>query len=180
MTQPIKQSALVIGISSCLLGNKVRYDGDHCRHDEIIRYLDKKFTLMPFCPEVAIGLGVPRPPIQLIQSNGEIRVKAVIDPSQDLTRALTNYAHSLSEQFETISGYIFKSRSPSCGIGDVKVYDTSGELIMHSYGQFAKIIMQKYPDLPISDETRLSDSASIKEFLSQVKNYSKNKNISRA
>lgn len=167
---------LKIGISSCLLGNEVRYDADHSRNDCILNSMGELFELIPFCPEVAIGLSIPRPPINLVSVNGDIHVRGVNDPSHDVTDALSSYALSITEQLNVVSGYIFKSRSPSCGLANVNVYDgKTNEVVGASAGQFAKIIMQKYPKLPVEDETRLSNKEIRGNFIQRALAYS-NKN----
>ncbi len=167
-----EKSSLLIGISSCLLGNKVRYDGEHSRDESVLNSMSGLFEFVAFCPEVAIGLGVPRSPIQLVAQNNEIRVRGVKDTSQDVTDALSDYAKSIVEQLDLIDGYIFKSRSPSCGVTDVDVFDNkSGKIIDASAGQFAKTIMQLYPELPVEDEVRLRNESIRMDFIERVKSY---------
>ena len=167
-----------IGISSCLLGNEVRYDGGHSRNDCILDSIGELFELIPFCPEVAIGLSVPRPPINLVSVSGVIHVRGVNDPGLDVTDALSNYALSLTEQLNAVSGYVFKSRSPSCGLSDVNVYDhNTNQVINTSAGQFAKILTKQYPQLPVEDELGLSDKKTRDDFILRVVAYSQKNNI---
>ena len=164
---------LLIGISSCLLGNEVRYDGGHSRSDCILESMRGLFKLIPFCPEVAIGMSVPRPPINLVIKAGLIRVRGVSDKEHDVTDALTNYAISINEQLHAMSGYIFKSRSPSCGLMGVNVYDDeTNQVVKTSAGQFAKIITQQHPQLPVEDEFRLEDKKIRDDFIQRVLDYS--------
>ena len=166
-----------IGISSCLLGNEVRYDGGHSRNDCILESMGELFELIPFCPEVAIGLSIPRPPINLVSVSGNIHVRGVNDPSHDVTEALSNYALSLAERLNVVSGYVFKSRSPSCGLSDVNVYDhKTNQLINTSAGQFAKILTKQYPRLPVGDELGLSDKKTRDDFILRVVAYSQRNN----
>ena len=168
---------LKIGSSSCLLGNEVRYDGGHSRNDTIIESMSGLFELIPFCPEVAIGLSIPRLPINLVSINGEIRVRGVSDTSHDVTDALNHYAVSITDQLDVMCGYIFKSRSPSCGLADVNVYGSrTNKVVGVSGGQFARIITQKYPKLPTEDEMRLSNKAIRDNFIQRMLVYSKKNN----
>jgi len=165
--------SIKVGISSCLLGNEVRYDGRHSRNTCILDSMSDLVELLPFCPEVAIGMSIPRPPINLVRIEGEIRVRGVHDKTHDVTDALNKYAMSLAEQFEDISGYIFKSRSPSCGLDDVDVYDgDTQQVIDTSSGQFAKIIAQQHPSLPIENELRLENETIRNDFIKRVQVYS--------
>ena len=113
---------LRIGVSSCLLGHAVRYDAGHKHNAYITQTLGEYFEFAPFCPELAIGLGVPRPTIRLVNVDGEVRVRGVKDPGQDVTEALVANARDVAGQLESVSGYIFKKGSPSCGMDRVKVY----------------------------------------------------------
>ena len=167
---------VLIGISSCLLGNEVRYDGGHSRSDTIIESIGELFELIAFCPEVAIGLSIPRPPINLVSVSGGIHVRGVDDPSHDVTDALSNYALSITQQLNVVSGYIFKSRSPSCGRDDVNVYDSeTRQVVGISAGQFAKTITKQYPQLPVEDELGLSDKKTRDDFIRRVVAYSQRK-----
>src|SRR3569832_1847803 len=105
-----------VGISACLLGERVRYDGNH-KHDAYITgTLAKVFEFVAVGPEVAIGMGVPRPPIQLVGEAAQPRAIGVGDPALDVTAALTAYGRRMAVELDDISGYIFKAKSPSCGL----------------------------------------------------------------
>lgn len=163
---------LRIGISSCLLGNKVRYDGGHRYNACITRALGEYFELVPCCPEVAIGLGVPRPPIQLVRLDGEIRVRGVQDPNQDVTEALTEYGQRLTSELTGLSGFLFKQDSPSCGLENINVYHHEGDLLTErSTGVFARSIIQALPELPVEDEARLMDRHPRENFIERVFAY---------
>ncbi len=168
----MKSSRVQIGISSCLLGNRVRYDGEHSHSEYIIDSFGCQFELIPFCPEVAIGLGVPRPPINLVQVDGAIRVRGVNDTEHDVTDALTNYTKDTLQEFNFLSGYIFKSKSPSCGLVDVNVYDSKTNRVVDvSAGQFAKTIVLQHPALPVTDELMLANKELRTLFISNVMNF---------
>jgi len=168
MTGAREQDPIRIGISSCLLGNAVRYDGGH-RHDRYITgTLGRFFEFVPFCPEVAVGLGTPRPPIRLVEDGGEIRVRGIEDHSLDVTRKLVRYGHGLRKQLHPLSGYIFKSRSPSCGMERVRVYGRKGHPVTTGAGMFAQTVMQDFPELPVEEEGRLMDPVLRENFVGRV------------
>ncbi len=175
-----KQSQITrikVGVSSCLLGNSVRYDGEHSYDACINESMSDLFELVVFCPEVAIGLGIPRPPINLVSVNGVLRVRGVVDTSHDVTDELIDYAKQITGQLNELNGYIFKSRSPSCGTANVNVYDGDTKQVVNtSAGLFAKIIMQNFSQLPIADEIMLQDKKLRMEFINNVKNYAQIKN----
>ena len=160
---------LRIGISSCLLGNKVRFDAGHKHSAYITRTLGEYFEFVPFCPEMAIGLGVPRPPIRLVKVDGSIRVRGVRDPEQDVTEALVENATAVARELEGVSGYLFKKGSPSCGMERVKVYHPeSGHPVESSAGIYARTIMQALPELPVEEEGRLMDPRLRENFIERV------------
>jgi len=174
MLRDTKLPQITLGISSCLLGNAVRYDGAHKRNDYIYSTLSHSFNLQPFCPEVAIGLGVPRPPIQLVQQKGQgIRVIEVQNTTKDYTASLTQYAERVVHtDLVDISGFIFKKSSPSCGMERVNVYKTDGVLLhQQGIGHFAKVIQQQYPLLPVEDEDCFADLQRREVFLRRVYAY---------
>lgn len=156
-----------IAISSCLLGEKVRFDGNH-KHDHYISgTLGRIFQFVPYCPEVAIGLGIPREPIRLEGDPRAPRAVGVRDKSMDVTIALEEYGRKVVNNSQEISGFIFKSRSPSCGMERVKVYQTHG-LPHQGSGIFAATVMQGLPLLPTEEEGRLGDPALRENFLERV------------
>ena len=112
-----------LAISSCLLGQEVRYDGGHKRDAYLVGTLGRYFEFVPVCPEVAIGLGVPRAPIRLVGRPGTARAVGRQDPSLDVTAKLAAYGRKMGRALDDVSGYVLKSRSPSCGIERVPVYD---------------------------------------------------------
>lgn len=167
MTAP-EEASIKIGISSCLLGTEVRYDGGHTHNRYITDTLGEYFEYVSFCPEVAIGMGVPRPAIRLVKLGNEIRTQGIDDSSIDVTDDLIKYGHSLKKQIAPLSGYILKSRSPSCGMERVKVYGSKGSPIDKSSGMFAGSIMQDFPELPMEEEGRLMDPVLRENFIERV------------
>ncbi len=157
-----------VGVSSCLLGEQVRYDGGHRRDAFITGALARCFQYVPICPEVAIGLGIPRPPIQLVGDPARPRALGVLDKSIDVTEQLEDFAREQAAKLGGLSGYIFKSRSPSCGVARVKVYGASARAGAHASGVYARVLMQAQPLLPVEEEGRLNDPVLRESFVNRV------------
>ncbi len=157
-----------IGISSCLLGEPVRFDSGHKRDAWITATLGRYFEFRPFCPEVAIGLGIPRAPIRLVRIDGQLRVRGVRDPALDVTDRLADFAARTLPGLADLSGYIFKSKSPSCGAFRVKVYATSGHPDGSAEGAFAAAVKAAMPLLPVEEEGRLGDARLRENFITRI------------
>ena len=157
-----------IGISSCLLGQAVRYDGGHKHNGYITESLGKFFDFVPYCPEVAIGLGVPRPTIHLVRSAHGPRARGVKDATLDVTDRLAAYAEKVAPKLRDLSGYILKRGSPSCGMGHVKVYGPRGNAVAASSGLYAGTLMAQLPELPFEEEDRLMDPVLRENFVERV------------
>lgn len=156
-----------IGISSCLLGYEVRYDGGHKRHSYIEQTLGRYFDFRPFCPELEAGLGVPRPTLQLREINREIRCVGNKDHSLDVTERLRTLAQAQDDWLAGLCGYIFKKDSPSCGMQRVKVY--RGEYPEKTgVGLFAEHVQHRFPWLPVEEEGRLGDPGLRENFIRRV------------
>lgn len=156
-----------IGISSCLLGQNVRYDGGHKRDAYITGTLGEYFDFRSFCPEVEIGLGTPRPPIHLTRVNGEVRCVGVKDPEIDVTERLRHHAGQLMDQHADLCGYILKKDSPSCCMERVKVYADNLPR-RDGVGIYAEAMMRHNPLLPVEDEGRLGDAGLRENFIQRV------------
>ena len=156
-----------IGISSCLLGENVRFDGGHKRDAYIIGTLSDYFEFHPFCPEVAIGLGIPRPTIHLVKIGQELRSIGIKDPSMDVTERLRESAEQQKIAQADLCGYILKKDSPSCGMAKVKVF-THAQPRREGVGIFAQVLMTNYPLLPIEEEGRLGDPGLRENFIQRV------------
>jgi uncharacterized protein YbgA (DUF1722 family)/uncharacterized protein YbbK (DUF523 family) len=158
-----------LGISSCLLGQKVRFDSGHKHNRYITQTLGEFFSFEPFCPEVSIGLGTPREPIRLVNSEDDDSVRCVgtKDPTMDVTDELTECAEAQAPWVTSVYGYIFKKDSPSCGMERVKVY-TKTSASRDGRGMFAGKIMDMFPDLPVEEEGRLSDARLRENFVKRV------------
>ncbi len=179
--QPSQQS-VSLGISSCLLGDHVRHDGGHKRDRFITGTRSTYFRFVPVCPELAIGLGVPRDPIQLRGRPGAIRVVGVIDPDLDVTERLRECGARTARALTDISGYIFKSRSPSCGMERVKLFtdNAAAAPTCDGVGQYAHAFMQQQPLLPVEEDGRLNDPSLRENFIERVFTYRRWQDLCRA
>ena len=167
----LEGSPIRIGISSCLLGQSVRYDSGHKRDAYINDVLGKHFEFLPYCPEVAIGMGIPRPPIRLTGDPSNPRAVGVKVDDLDVTEKLIDYATSVVADLPPISGYIFKRGSPSCGMERVKVYTDKGMPNASSSGLYAGVLMRSLPLLPVEEEGRLNDPVLRESFIERVYVY---------
>ncbi|HFD79589.1 MAG TPA: DUF523 domain-containing protein [Gammaproteobacteria bacterium] len=158
----------LVAISSCLLGERVRYDGGDKRDPFITETLARQFRWLPLCPETAIGLGVPRAPIQLVDIDGLTHALGVRRPELDPTRALLAFAHQQLELLAGVDGWICKSRSPSCGLSDTPVYDQRGDRLRSGSGLFTAVIRECLGQLPLIDERQLADPGLREQFLYRV------------
>ena len=161
----------VLGVSSCLIGQKVRYDGTAKRDRWIVERLGKYVDYRPVYPEMAIGLGTPRPPIRLVGTPAATRVIGVEDASVDVTDALEGFALNTAATLRDVSGYVFMSKSPSCGMERVKLYNASGQAEKKGVGAYARVLMQALPNLPCEEEGRLNDPVLRENFVNRVFAY---------
>ena len=174
----MRKRKIKIGISSCLLGEEVRFDGGHKRDRFITDRLSDYISFVPICPEVGIGLGVPRQPIQLVGSPNKYKVVGVKDESLDVTEDLIRYAHATLAKLSNVSGYIFKSKSPSCGMARVKLFPTSSAVPkQEGTGVYAKTVMQLLPNLPVEEEGRLNDPVLRENFIERIFVYRRWQNL---
>ena len=163
MTEPVR-----IAISSCLLGERVRYDGE----SKLQSWLDDcgEVLWVPVCPEVEIGMSIPREAIQIEESCDGIKLLGV-ESRQDWTESMNDFARQrvLQLQAAGIVGYIFKARSPSCGIGDVPLMGALGQSVVgKTNGRFCDVLMEMWPELPIVNEVMMLDVKQRMEFLQRV------------
>ena len=159
-----------IAISACLLGHKVRYDGAHQKNETIIKQLLGRFNIIPICPEVEIGLGVPREKIELHQQGAGIHLLTTAQPVADLTEQMIAYAQLFLEN-QQISGMILKDKSPSCGVANCKQYDELGNMQRNGTGIFAVTIMQLKPSLPMRQSNQIRQASDLDSFIQQVNEY---------
>ena len=144
MTRP------TVGISSCLVGELVRYDGGHRKQDDLLQHLSPHVTWKTICPEVEAGLGLPRPPMQVREAR-----LIVIEDNRDVTDTFMTFTRRKIEEIEkmNLKAYIFKARSPSCS---------------KQFGLFAKAFKEAFPDTPVYDEEDLLAPEQREIFLTQI------------
>lgn len=158
-----------IGVSACLTGKAVRFDGgfisNHFINDECASFLD----IHTMCPEVEMGMGIPRPTIQLRDFDGEIRLVYSKNPEQDITRDMRDYSQKKLKTLPALDGFIFKKDSPSCGAFKVPVKNNkTGMRTRNGIGLFALAFKQRHPQVPVEDEGRLNDKGIRENFLERV------------
>lgn len=174
-----------IAISACLLGAQVRFNGGHKQSHLCSHILAQYFECLPVCPEVAIGLGVPREPIRLVGDPAHPHAVGTVKPDLDVTRPLAEYGERMAGELDDICGYIFMQKSPSCGLERVKVYGHNG--VPHrdgGRGIYAQAFCERHPDLPVEEDGRLNDPVLRENFLTRVFAYAawqplRRKNLTR-
>lgn len=165
-------SRLRIGISACLLGREVRYDGGHKR-DRAVLALGRGVEWVVVCPELELGLGVPREPIRLEGRPGAPRLRAV-KSGVDLTEAMRGFAVARVRELEALrlAGFVLKSRSPSCGVAGVPVHlPRGGSPAPVGVGLFARALMARFPGMPVVEESGLADPRARREFLARARAF---------
>jgi uncharacterized protein YbgA (DUF1722 family)/uncharacterized protein YbbK (DUF523 family) len=168
----MSEKTIRIGISSCLLGEEVRFDGGH-KHDTLITAtLGKFFHWVPVCPEVEIGLGTPRESLRLVGIASSPKLVAPRSGS-DHTERMQLWAKEKLEQLQQagLHGYILKKDSPSCGMDRVRVYGESGMPQRSGRGLFAAALLARFPLLPVEEEGRLHDMSIRENFVERVFAY---------
>lgn len=158
-----------VGISECLLGEPVRFDGGHKRNRFLTDIMSQYFDYRPVCPEVAIGLGIPRKPIRLVATDKGTRVQGVDNPDLDVTEALKAEADKAVEALPDICGYVFMHNSPSCGVFRMKRYGENGyPLDSDGMGAYAQRFIERQPLLPVEEAGRLTDPGLRDNFITRV------------
>ncbi|MGQ7959103.1 YbgA family protein [Pseudomonas sp. SP16.1] len=160
-----------LGISACLLGAEVRFNGGHKRSRLCSDSLAEHFDFVPVCPEVGIGMPVPREPIRLVGDPAAPRAVGTLDRQRDVTDDLAAYAERMAEELQGICGFIFMQQSPSCGLERVKVYQDGGRPSEPGRGIFAAAFCARHPDLPVEEDGRLNDAVLRENFLTRVFAY---------
>ncbi|MYL83523.1 DUF1722 domain-containing protein [Desulfovibrio aerotolerans] len=164
MTEPIR-----VGVSACLLGQPVRYDGGHKCDRYVADTLGRYFEFVPVCPEVECGLGVPREAMRLVGDPDAPRLMT-IKTGVDLTERMRSFAVARAQALaeENLCGFIFKSKSPSSGFTRVKVYNDKGAPAERGVGLFARAFLDRFPRLPVEDEGRLHDDKLRENFIERI------------
>lgn len=162
-------SEMKIGVSTCLLGEKVRYDGGHKHDPYITKTLGRYFTWVPVCPESECGLGIPREAMRL---EGDVAAPRLITrrTRRDLTGQMTRWIGPRLDQLatENLCGFIFKKGSPSSGLHRVKVYTAGGHPVNSGRGLFAAAFTARFPRIPVEEEGRLHDPGLRETFIERV------------
>ena len=157
-----------VGISRCLLGDCVRYDGGHKLEPSLIDALEADVEWVPLCPELEVGMGVPREPIHLVADRAAGRRLVGVSSGIDWTARMTGWAATRLKELAALdlSGFVLKSRSPSCGLRDVPVLGA-----VAGPGLFASLLVDAMPELPVEEEDRLRDRSAREVFLDRVRAY---------
>ena len=153
-----------VAVSECLLGRPVRWDGSQNGDDWPRRRAEALFTLVGLCPEVGIGMGVPRQPIRLVGEATNPRAVAVAAPHTDFTAALAGFAQRSAAVLGRVAGYIFADRSPSCGLSGVKLFAPDGSYRRVGRGVYASAVLRAHPTLPAVDAEDLADEDALLDF----------------
>ena len=160
-----------IGISSCLLGDEVRFDGGHKRDTFLTQVLDPYVEWVRVCPEVEVGMGVPRETLRLVRVGGDTRMvttRTGVDHTDSMRAWAERRTRALADM--DLRGYVLKKDSPSCGMERVKVYgEASGARI--GVGTYAEVLKARFPSLPIEEEGRLTDAVLRENFIERVFAY---------
>ncbi|ACS84938.1 YbgA family protein [Musicola paradisiaca] len=157
-----------VGISACLLGNPVRFDGGHKRLAFAVEQLAAFFRFEPLCPEMAVGLPVPRPALRLVKDGqGDIALQASNGSGLDVTQPMHEFAAGIVPTLASLCGYIVCAKSPSCGMERVKVYDGAGAR-KSGVGLFTRQLMMALPWLPVEEDGRLHDPVLRENFIERV------------
>ncbi len=167
-----KQSpnGIPVGLSSCLAGQEVRYNGGHTQSQLCLKTLSEYFSFDTFCPEVAAGFGTPRPTMRLVGDPNDPRLAfSDGDYEQDLAPQLENGYREKLEKLSHLDGYILMKNSPSCGLERIKVYQQNGYAhTLKGQGLFASALRERYPLMPLEEEGRLHDPALRENFVLRV------------
>lgn len=160
---------LRIGISRCLLGEEVRFDGGHKRDSFLADTLSRYVEWVPVCPEVEVGLGMPREAMRLVSKVESPRL-ITIKTGVDHTHAMEHFSRRRVRELETLdlSGYVFKKDSPSCGLERVRIYNQHGMPARTGTGLFARAFLLHFPLIPVEEEGRLNDPILRENFIERV------------
>lgn len=164
-------AAIRVGVSTCLLGASVRFDGGHKRDAFLVETFGRHVEWVPVCPEVEAGLGVPRESMQLRRAENRVRLvttRTSVDHTDDMRHYAARRIAALAA--EDLCGYVLKKNSPSCGMERVKIYGRSGP-VGSGRGLFAEALLEAFPHLPVEEEGRLADPRLRENFVERVFAY---------
>lgn len=163
-----------LGISSCLLGDRVRYDGGHKFHRIIVEIVGPHVDWVPVCPEMEIGMGVPREPVNLV-GPPESPTLLGVRTGKNWTREMQIFSPQKIQALKEyrLDGYIFKNSSPSCGLRDVKVFEdqNTDQSVPRGIGMFAREFLREFPELPVIDEGDLATEQDAIRFIESAKRH---------
>jgi len=147
----------------------VRWDGGHKRDASLVSELGRFVEWVPVCPEIEVGMGVPRPSLRLVRAGAEIRM-VENQSGRDHTQAMQAFARRRAAALARadLCGYVLKARSPSCGLEGVEVFGSEGSSARDGRGLFAQALLEAMPWLPVEDESRLADASLRADFLGRV------------
>jgi uncharacterized protein YbgA (DUF1722 family)/uncharacterized protein YbbK (DUF523 family) len=171
-----------IGISACLLGEEVRFDGGHKRDPFLTRVLGPHVEWVPICPEVEVGMGTPREPLRLERVPGAaglrmLTTRSRVDHTDSMNRWARGRLDRLSRDAQDLCGYILKKDSPSCGMERVKTYGRGGMPERNGRGLFASALIERFPLLPVEEEGRLSDPRLRENFIERIFTFRRLKDL---
>lgn len=158
-----------LGISACLLGEHVRFDGGHKRLTFAVNELSPWVDFVPVCPEMAIGLPVPRPALRLIKQDDSVHLRFSNGREGDLTQDMQTFASKQCDTLEHLCGYIVCAKSPSCGMERVRVYEADSNNNRKSgTGLFTAELQRRFPWLPVEEDGRLQDPVLRENFVERI------------
>ncbi len=170
-----RAGSIRLGISTCLLGEKVRYDGGHKRDGFLVDELGRWVEWVSVCPEVEIGMGTPRPSVRLVEDGGAGKGAGglrLLSPAtgEDFTARIEAYSVERVSELRALEldGYVLKKNSPSCGMARVKVWGSSGPLRKDGVGLYARALLEAWPHLPVEEEGRLADPVLRENFVERI------------
>jgi uncharacterized protein YbgA (DUF1722 family)/uncharacterized protein YbbK (DUF523 family) len=173
-----EDDSIKVGVSACLLGERVRWDAGHKKDRYLTDTLGRYFRLVPVCPEVEVGMGVPRESVRLA---GDVSAPRMVGnkTGEDWTDRMNDFIRKRLKQIERydLSGYVLKKDSPSCGMERVRVYNKSGIPIKKGRGFFGGALVDHFESLPIEEEGRLNDHALRENFIVRVFAFHNLKNL---
>jgi len=158
-----------VGVSACVVGENVRFDSGHKQSNFVTKELAKVFSLVPVCPEVGIGMPVPRPTIRLISNEERISLVETKNPSKDYTEKMLHYSRNKANELlqQDLCGYIVCAKSPTCGMERVKIYAHS-QATKSGVGLYTQELQKAMPWLPVEEDGRLNDPVLKENFVTRV------------
>ena len=161
-----------VGLSACLAGQNVRYNGGHTQSRLCLDVLSEYFSFKTFCPEVAAGFSTPRATMRLMGHPESPQLVFSNDATEDLTQKLHNGFEEKLATFKELDGYILMKNSPSCGLERIKVYQANGQVHKtRTTGLFTQALLKAYPHMPIEEEGRIHDPKIFDNFITRVYAY---------